>query len=339
MTEVPSELISRVAEHTINCDMENEDWQKAIAINGLLAIDSQPFTSTARHLVDRSVKTQTDAGQFSYGSLDYKPWAEGDQPYQGISDPVALGYPVLEIYDRIDDDRYAEAAKRQYEFFETVPRTSNGGIAHHRGPIELWVDSIYMLCPFFARYGELFDETGAFDEVIRQVKLQSHHLQDSHTGLFRHEWREHPNSYPESTFWSRGNGWAVAGILDALDHIPDNHDGRAELVDVFKRLATAVQERQADNGFWHNVIDDPTTPLETSGTLMFAYAFKKGVRKGLLDTEYADSAERAMDACCGVIDDDGAVRRVVGPPGGPNVPFAVTSYGQGWFLLAANQFD
>jgi len=33
------------------------------------------------------------------------------------------------------------------------------------------------------------------------------------------------------------------------------------------------------------------------------------------------------------------VGRVVGPPGGPSVPFAVTSYGQGWFLLAASKFD
>lgn len=334
-----TDITNRVAEYTLEREMESEDWQKAVAINGLIAIDDSTFDRAAKSLVDRSIETQTDDGQFSYGSLDYKPWAEDDEPYQGISDPTALGYPVLEFYERTGNDRYAQAARRQYEFFESVPRTDDGGIAHHRGAVELWVDSIYMLCPFFARYGELLDEPDAFDEAIRQIETQATHLQDPQTGLFRHEWRESPNTYPESSFWSRGNGWAAAGIVDALDHVPDDYDGRSKVVEIFRTLAENVTEHQATNGFWHNVLDDPTSPLEVSGTLMFAYAFQKGVEAGLLSDEYADSAERAMEVCRGVVDEGGAVRRVVGPPGGRDVPFTVTSYGQGWFLLAMSRFS
>jgi unsaturated rhamnogalacturonyl hydrolase len=49
------------------------------------------------------------------------------------------------------------------------------------------------------------------------------------------------------------------------------------------------------------------------------------------------AARDAVDTAAAAVDENGAVRRVVGPPGGPGVPFAVTSYGQGWYLLAARE--
>lgn len=337
MTGTLPDLVTRVAEHALDRDMESEDWQKAVAIDGLLSAGGGEYVPAAKRLVDRAIETQTGEGQFSYGSLDPKPWSED---YQSQTDPAALGRPVLSFYERTDEERYLEAARRQYAYLrDTARRTADGGIAHHRGPIELWVDSIYMLCPFLAAYGAAADVPAAREEALDQIAVQAAHLQDPRTGLFRHEWRETPDSFPESTFWSRGNGWAAAGIVDTLALLPDGQPGREQAETVLRTLADAVVERQDGSGFWHNVLDDPASPLETSGTLMFAYAFERATAAGLLDDERSvAAAERAMDVCAGVVDEEGAVRRVVGPPGGPGVPFAVTSYGQGWFLLAASRF-
>lgn len=205
--------------------------------------------------------------------------------------------------------------------------------------MELWVDAVYMLSPFLARYGAVADEPAAIDDAARQILVQTKYLRDPHTGLYRHEWREQPNVFPEDTFWSRGNGWVAAGILDALEYVPEDHDDRDELVEIFTDLCAAVRPLQDASGYWHNILDDDQSALETSGTLMFAYAFREGIDRGLLDeSEYDQAATDALEVTKGVVGDDGAVNRVVGPPGGPGVPFAVTSYGQGWFLLAASQF-
>ncbi|MDX1744561.1 MAG: glycoside hydrolase family 88 protein, partial [Halobacteriales archaeon] len=140
------------------------------------------------------------------------------------------------------------------------------------------------------------------------------------------------------TFWARGNGWALAGLLHVRDHLPESHDGRAVLADMIRDHAERLLALHDRSGYWHNLLDDPQTPLETSGTCMFAYGFMKGLDDGVLtDDAYREAAHRAMAVCEGIVDADGAVRRVVGPPGGPGVPFAVTSYGQGWFLLAASR--
>jgi unsaturated rhamnogalacturonyl hydrolase len=331
-----STLVERVANHALERDVEAETWQKAVALNGLLAVGG--YDDEAKRLVDRSVATQTSAGQFSYGSLDPKSWRDD---YKSQTDPAALGYPVLEFYDRTGDEQYLEAAERQYDYLaEEAQRTAEGGIGHHRGEVELWVDALYMLSPFMARYGAVADEPAAFDDATRQILVQTKYLRDPHAGLYRHEWREQPNTYPEDTFWSRGNGWAAAGILDALEYLPDDHDDRDELVEIFTDLCAAVLPLQDASGFWHNVLDDDQSALETSGTLMFAYAFREGIERGFLDEdEYGQAARDAMEVTKGVVRKNGEVGRVVGPPGGPGVPFAVTSYGQGWFLLAASKFE
>jgi unsaturated rhamnogalacturonyl hydrolase len=343
MSEQPalSELIDRVARHTASRDMEAEDWEKAVAINGLLATGSDEHAQVARRLVDRSIRTQTGAGQLSYGSLDHKPWVDRtDLPsFTGLSDPAAVGQGVLEFYARTNEERYREAAERQYGFFDGVERTAEGGIPHIRERTELWVDAIYMVCPFFARYGDLVDPEG-FDEAVRQIRLQSKYLQDPHAGLFRHAWREEPNTFPSSTFWSRGNGWAAAGMVDALAHLPEDHPGRADVNESFGTLAEEVRDLQDRSGYWHHVLDDPTSPLEASGTLMFSYAFQRGLDLGLLtDEAYAEAARRGLEVCRGVVDEDGAVPRVAEPPGGDRMPLGVTSYGQGWFLLAASALE
>lgn len=335
-------LTSRVADHTADRDMEGEDWEKAVAINGLLATGQEEYVEAARRLVDRSVQTQTSAGQFTYGSLDYKPWLEQAHidSFQGISDPAAVGQGVLDFYDRTGEQRYLDAAERQYEFLKQAPTTEDGGITHRREDVELWVDSIYMQCPFFAKYAHAADHPEAFDDAVRQAVVCADHLQDPRTGLFRHAWKETPDSYPSGTLWNRGNGWAAAGIVDTIELLPDDHDGRDDLIERFRALAEGTIDRQDDSGFWHHLLDDPTTTLETSGTLMLSYAYKKASDMGILeDDRYVEAARDGLEVCLPLVDDEGRVHRVSKPPGGPKMPMGVTSYGQGWFLLAASLFD
>ena len=354
-SETVEDLIERVAEYTIARDMENEDWQKGVAINGLLETGREEYADAARALVDRAVETQNDAGQLTYGpsypievfghGSEYEAhWEIDERKCINTNNTTGIGRGVVEFYERTGEDRYLDAARGEYEHLRSVQRSEDGGIPHHKperaGVTALWIDSVYMMCPFLARYGAAADDDEALDEAVTQIEVHAKHLQDPNTGLFRHIWHETPNSYPQSTFWARGNGWAVTAIVDTLEYLPADHPGREALADIYRETCAALLERQEGNGFWHNVVDDPETPLETSGTLMYAYAFKRGLEMGLLDDEaYADAARRAMEICHGVVDEDGAVRRIAGPPGGPGAPLTVTTYGQGFYLLAASQFD
>lgn len=336
------EIVPRVAEYTVGMEMEGTDWQKALAVDGLLAVDEQ--LEAARRLVDRAVATQTSAGQFDYGYGDYPKewvrWTDYDmETYKPTANPASMAASVLEFYDRTGEEGYLDAVRRQYEFFDTVDRTADGGISRRADEVELFTEIIHFLCPFFTRYGRITGDSEPVEEAVRQIEVHVKHLQDPHTGLFRHVWKETPNSYPGGRFWSRGNGWGAAGLLNTLDFLPEDHPGRETVVEALVHNAEAVVDLQDRSGFLYQLLDDPTSPLETSGTAIYAYTFRRGIDEGYLDEDrFGEAARRAMEACLGVVSEDGAVERVSKPPASSFAPLGVTPYGQGWFLLAASRF-
>lgn len=344
MTRDLRDLVDKVAEQIVNGDwnMEKHDWEKGCAINGLLAVDQ--YLDESRYLVDRSIETQTSEGQLSYGSLGSTPygweadWAEDE--YKSYADPVVPGHGVLEYYDRTNEEYLLEAARKQYEQLRSIETTRDGGIPISRGDKDLLLDSLYHICPFMARYGVLADDPEAIDEAVKQIEVHADHLYDPHTGLYRQGWTEGPkNSFQQDTFWSRGVGWLTTAIVDTYEYLPEGHAGRQSLEEMLQDVSETLLEYQDTSGFWHNTLDDFESPLETSGTLMFAYSFRRGHDLGILDDEeLEESARRAMDVCKGTVNEDGEIRRVAVVPGGPDAPLGVALHGQGWFLLAAEEF-
>ena len=91
-------------------------------------------------------------------------------------------------------------------------------------------------------------------------------------------------------------GWYAMALVDTLDYFPENNPQRAELLQILKRLAVAVQHYQDSNsGLWYQVLDkagEKGNYLEASAACMFTYALAKGVRKGYLPASYFDVAQR-----------------------------------------------
>lgn len=344
-----------VAAQLRSLDIDGQSWITGVAINGLLAEGGDESIQTARNLVDRAVATQDDDGQLGYGpsypietfshGREYEAsWELTVKKCMNTNNTTAIGHGTLDFYDRTGEDRYLDAASREYESLLSFERTSDGGIPHHdpsvAGIKSLWIDSVYMMCPFFSRYAEATDEEAAHDEAIEQIMIHADHLRDSRTGLFRHIWVEQPDHYPQGAYWARGNGWLAAAAVDVLERLPEDHPQRDGLIDLFCSHCESLLPLQDRSGFWHNLVDDPNTPLESSGTLMFAYAFARGIDLGILnESKYQQSAENAVEAVSHVIDTDGTVGRVAGPPGGPEAPLTETPYGQGWYLMAASALD
>lgn len=289
MNESLEDVTNRVAEHTITLDMDELDWQKGIAIEGLLATGRE--LDATQRLTDRAVETQTSEGQFDFGYGDYPRewmrWTDYDvETYKPTANPAVLVRSALEFYSRAGDETYLKAVRRQYEFFDTVEWTTDGGISRRADRIDLFTEILYFLCPFFARYGAVIEDTKPVTEAIREIEVHAKHLQDPHTGLFRHVWQENPNCYPGGgSFWSRGNGWGVAGLLDTLEFLPEDHPKRDTLVEILRTNVETVSDLQDGSGFWHLQLDDPTSALETSGTTIYAYTFKRGIDRGVLDDD------------------------------------------------------
>jgi unsaturated rhamnogalacturonyl hydrolase len=94
-------------------------------------------------------------------------------------------------------------------------------------------------------------------------------------------------------------GWYAMALVDVLDYLPKNHPRQAEIIQIFKRLCTALKTYQdAETGVWFQVVDKATVPgnyVESSGSCMFVYAFAKGTRLGYLDNAFRTAAVKGFD--------------------------------------------
>jgi unsaturated rhamnogalacturonyl hydrolase len=343
------ELVRRVVRHAEeDLAPEREDWQKAVYLNGLARMKDHKLDSLLRRWVDRAVATQTTAGELAYGPMDrsfqvrqrdaaLRPgwWSRlQDERFHSQTNTAALGYAVVACYEATGDRVYLDAAERQLRRLLEGNRTSDETLCQYAGAPYVFVDALYMMCPFLVRVGAALGDRQVQLEAARQLELHRNHLLDPARRLFRHVWCERPDHFPQSAFWSRGNGWVVAAAADVAAVSGVEPSVREAFVETARDLASVLFPLQDASGFWHNILDDHRSWLESSGTALFTYGYARGIADGWLSGEHDAAVRRARAVLSAAVDTRGAVIGVAGVPGGPDVLPEVNLAGQGAWLLA-----
>lgn len=315
---------------------ERDCWIKAPLLTAAQTCGAPDEVGTANRWLERVVATQRSDGNLCYADTVRGLTSGHISSFTPLGTLTSsVGYPLVLSHQRQSNAVFMAAAQRQVEALRRAPRTADGGIwARAEGP-ELWVDFTYLTGVFLAQYGVAAQDQAALDDGFHQFKVHADHLLDSRKKLSRHAWCERPDHFPQSTFWTRGNGWLVCAGVDLLTLAPSHAD--AERVrEVTRDVLTAMATYQETSGYFCHVLDDPRSNLEASGTLMYAYAAARAVALGVMDSGYLEGARRAFEVVAGSVEPSGKVPGVAVPPGGPGVPFDWTMFGQGFFVLAAH---
>ena len=191
-------------------------------------------------------------------------------------------------------------------------RLKDGALARPGdGPWEftLWTDDLYMSVPFLAQMGRLTGDKKYYDDAVKQIVNFSKYLFHDQKRLFDHAWFSHAK-YDPKFFWGRQNGWAIMAMAELLSVLPENHPGREQVLDIYRRNVCALTELQSGNGFWHQLLDKESSYLETSCTAMFAFAIARGVNRGWIEAIYAPVAQAAWRAVEQRVTEDGQVAGV-----------------------------
>jgi rhamnogalacturonyl hydrolase YesR len=142
--------------------------------------------------------------------------------------------------------------------------------------------------------------------------------------------------------WSRGNGWAFAGLARILEYLPKNDPERAKYLALYRRMAVELAARQSADGFWRANLDDPDDipNPESSGTAFFCFGYAWGIRHHLLDRKkFLPVAEKAYAALSGAISPEGMVEwgQQVDAQPHPTARASTHEYVTGAFLLASGE--
>jgi unsaturated rhamnogalacturonyl hydrolase len=261
----------------------------------------------------------------------FRAWDARAQPFKEL-DNTGPGHAMCSCYERTGDELLLGGAAALARFLVDRPRSGGVYASFLRtplrepyGPVTLppaerellgdpgpgvFVDCLHFDPGFFAHLGRLTGD-GAYlalgaEQALGYVRL----LQDDETGLFYHFWLERTGR-PYVLGWSRGQGWALLGLLDVLAELPGDAVERPELTEHARLLAGALVDLQRPDGHWFAVAQDEESGDESSAAAFAAAGFYRGIRLGVLDGErFSVPAARAWDAAWGAVDADGVLTGV-----------------------------
>jgi len=260
-------------------------------------------------------------------------------------DHVGAGRELVELYHRLGDPQFLDAARKLAALNAGFPKGPSGARYHRTDTPgwrwQIWVDCMDVDGPFLAALGNVTGEPAYHDQAVEELLGYARALQTD-SGLLFHGFER--DCGQNGQLWARGQGWALMGLVDTLAVLPRAHPGWAELHQRLALLAVALASAQDESGLWHTVVDAPETYLEFTLAAMAAYALHEAFAHDLLDAErFGDVERRARAAMHGQIAADGSLKLVsdATPIGALSTyatrPFGVFPWGQGPLLLALCQ--
>jgi rhamnogalacturonyl hydrolase YesR len=139
-----------------------------------------------------------------------------------------------------------------------------------------------MSVPALAQMGVLTGERKYFDDAVRQILQFSSRMFVPEKGLYRHGWVQDMEPHP-AFHWARANGWAIVAMTELLEVLPQDHPGRAAVLEQYRAHVRGLAPYQDSTGLWHQLIDRPDSYLETSASAMYVYSIARGINRGWLD--------------------------------------------------------
>ncbi|OYQ31818.1 glycosyl hydrolase family 88 [Niveispirillum lacus] len=274
-------------------------------------------------------------------------WKPADRPYHADDHAIAQAYlwaakhgagpGAIEPTRRVFDHVLANPARVNLAFY--VPPTGyNDAECLTRW---CWCDALFMSPPAFL---EMARQTGddryrAF--ALREFWATTDFLYDPAESLYYRDSRffERRDEKQRKMFWSRGNGWVLAGLARIIPLLEPGSDDRLRIEALFKEMARKIKVTQKPDGYWPpSLLAPENSPPESSGTAFYTYAIAWGVQQGLLERrEYEPVARRGWAALTLSLQPDGRLGWVQQVSDRPEQvePQDTQYYGVGAFLLAA----
>ncbi len=261
------------------------DWTPAVFLYGLMKY--APYSS--------------DEGRcIAYVSAYHRSWLEKGLPDINWADECPPALSALMLRELYGIDFAMPAVIKTASYIRTAPRNALGSIDHLGSslfslvyPDSIWVDSLMMWALPAVMYGVDANDSGLLEFGIAQPFIFADRLLDNETGLFHHAWNIEADTLcpKDNAIWLRGNAWVLVSVLEMISILDKNHPRHPELCGLFRSLAESALAFRQPSGFWDTVMDEPGYAYEeSSGSALFAYAYAKGYRLGLLEEPYMAAA-------------------------------------------------
>jgi rhamnogalacturonyl hydrolase YesR len=264
------------------------------------------------------------------------------------ADDHTVGQFYLSLYEETKDPKMIGPTQERFDWILANPKT--GTLDWRAKPTDAhcrwgWCDALFMAPPVWARLAKVTGDKKYLEFMDQEYHATYDLLWDKEDQLF---WRD-SSYFPkrekngEKIFWARGNGWVFGGLALMIPDLPEDWEGRAFYIDLFKQMAVSLKNCQCEDGTWSMGLLGGVEgyPIkETSGTSFFSFGLAWGINNGLLDREtYEPVVFNAWNALTDCVTDEGMLGFVQPVGAAPGNSFADKTevYGIGAFLAAGSE--
>jgi unsaturated rhamnogalacturonyl hydrolase len=270
-------------------------------------------------------------------------WSHGPDRFHADDQAITQSYFLLSA-DR-KEPRMIAKALALFDEMKTMPFDEPLVFEQKKTSREwVWCDALFMAPPALVLATRATGDIGYADVMNRLWWKTTDYLYDPAEFLYYRDSRFFDQREPNGAkvFWSRGNGWVIAGLARVLMYLPADYPTRPRFLAQFKDMAKKVASIQQPSGYWGVSLLSPETlkSPETSGTAFFVYALSWGVNEGHLDrATYEPVIMKGWAALNRALHPDGMLGYVqpVGAAPGATGPDQTEIYGAGAFLLAGSE--
>ncbi len=236
---------------------------------------------------------------------------KGYSPKKYSTDDICESRVLFDLYEITGNEKYRKAIDYTYSQIITHPRTKEGNFWHKLiYPNQVWLDGLFMVQPFYARYETQFNGMKNYNDILGQFKSVRNIMFDAKKNLYYHGydssksmfWAD-KNTGLSKNFWLRAEGWYTVALIDTLSYIDE------QMYDEYNTLKTLLKEtidgllkyQDKESKMFYQVIDrvdEKDNYLETSGSAMISFAILKAVRLGVLPERYKEIGLDIFNGIC-----------------------------------------
>jgi rhamnogalacturonyl hydrolase YesR len=264
-----------------------------------------------------------------------------DHAHVPDADNQSLGQAYLDLYLQKKDPVTLQNTQQVLDFVLAAPRTST---IPGKEIAWWWCDALFMAPPLWSRMYAATGDKKYITYLDEEWAKTSARLYDAQEHLYARDssYLTRTEANGKKIFWSRGNGWVMAGIMRTLPYLPKDDPARQKYITEFKEMAARVAQLQGADGLWRSGMLDPGSYdlPEISGSAFITYALAAGVNQGLLGKKvYQPVIKNAWAGMIHHIYADGRLGCIqqTGPEPAHFRASASYTYGVGAFLLAGSE--
>ncbi|WP_203258519.1 glycoside hydrolase family 88/105 protein [Hyunsoonleella ulvae] len=328
------------------------EWQE---VHPIFALSPTDWTAGAYYVgVARAHKTTKD--MMYMAALKNQGYWNNWQTYKRLhhADDVAISYSYIYI------DKYA--GRKNFVDLEPTKKFLDahlydddnwkaGTDKSEMGKTILWwwCDALFMAPPVLNLYAKHTNQPKYLDEMHKFYMQTYNQLYDEEEQLFARDMRfvwqgkdddtKEPNG--KKVFWSRGNGWVIAGLALILDDMPADYEHRPFYEKLYKEMAEKMLAIQPEDGLWRTSLLCPESydHGEVSGSGFHTFALAWGINNGLVDKKHTAAVKKAWNAIAKCQHEDGRVGWVqnIGAFPEPASADSWQNFGTGAFLMAGSE--